>query len=68
MTKLVAFGERVDLDVLIAAFGHIAEPPEVPHTVYICSCANPHPGSGPSGPTAPVPYGFVPLPFDFDFR
>jgi hypothetical protein len=37
VSQLVLFGERVDLDVLIAAFGRITEPSEVPHSHILCT-------------------------------
>src|SRR5216684_3879115 len=47
----------------------ILQGPSLAYPVYICSCANAHPSSGPSEPsTAPIPYVFVPLPSDFDKR
>jgi len=69
MTKFVAFGECVDLDVLIAA---IAEPLEVPHLHILCTFV---PvlmlilASGPLSVLRPFrTFLFVPLLFDFDFR
>ncbi len=37
VSQLVLFGERVDLDVLIAAFGRIAESFKVPHSHILCT-------------------------------